>query len=248
MAEKSEAIQPIGIPAAETMSDYEDLKAPGNDDFEVFKKSDDAVDFRTVGWPHASIILLKSTLPLFSSNAVVSERNRSWTLTQQTCSPICSGGLELANSPIHCRRSSRCTPHLRMGSLQHVLSRLAWGLPKPASRHPHPGRDGLSRWRHLVQGAYGRTIHYRQRAVRVGRSRWCVHRHQCSEPSCRLYRVVGFPGHGCGGRGRQYQKACQGGLYYVGWLHQSVCGNIHRRVSINPPRTVVGDDNADGGD
>ncbi|KAK6374004.1 hypothetical protein LTS17_007974 [Exophiala oligosperma] len=59
MAEKSEAIQPIGIPAAETMSDYEDLKAPGNDDFEVFKKSDDAVDFRTVGWPHASIILLK---------------------------------------------------------------------------------------------------------------------------------------------------------------------------------------------
>lgn len=34
---------------------------PGNDDeFEVFKKNADGVDFRTVGWPRASVIFLKS--------------------------------------------------------------------------------------------------------------------------------------------------------------------------------------------
>lgn len=31
----------------------------GNNDFEVFKKTKDGVDFRTVGWPRASIIFLK---------------------------------------------------------------------------------------------------------------------------------------------------------------------------------------------
>lgn len=34
-----------------------------DDAFEVFKKGDGAVDFRTVGWIQASVIFLKSELP-----------------------------------------------------------------------------------------------------------------------------------------------------------------------------------------
>lgn len=33
----------------------------GDDDFEVFKKHIDGVDFRTVSWPTASVIFLKGT-------------------------------------------------------------------------------------------------------------------------------------------------------------------------------------------
>jgi hypothetical protein len=32
-------------------------------DFEVFKKGEDLVDFRTVSWPKASVIFLKGRLP-----------------------------------------------------------------------------------------------------------------------------------------------------------------------------------------
>ena len=32
------------------------------DDFEVFKKTSDGVDFRLVGWPKASVIFLKGEL------------------------------------------------------------------------------------------------------------------------------------------------------------------------------------------
>lgn len=61
MAEKTEAIDPVSLPAAETMSEINDgLKDPNGDSFEVFKKTDNAVDYRTVGWPHAAVILLKS--------------------------------------------------------------------------------------------------------------------------------------------------------------------------------------------
>lgn len=37
----------------------EEVLGAGNNDFEVFKKTKDGVDFRTVGWPRASIIFLK---------------------------------------------------------------------------------------------------------------------------------------------------------------------------------------------
>lgn len=36
-----------------------------DDSFEVFKSGDGNVEFRTVGWIHASVIFLKSRLPRF---------------------------------------------------------------------------------------------------------------------------------------------------------------------------------------
>ena len=45
----------------------EGVVEPYVDDFEaheVFKKNVDGVDFRTVGWPRASVIFLKSKRPL----------------------------------------------------------------------------------------------------------------------------------------------------------------------------------------
>jgi len=54
------------VPLTEALNEYpEDLKDENN--FEVFKKSEDAVDFRTVGWIRAAIIFIKGTPLLFRS-------------------------------------------------------------------------------------------------------------------------------------------------------------------------------------
>jgi hypothetical protein len=37
----------------------QDANVAADDDFEVFKKTSDGVDFRTVGWPRAAVIFLK---------------------------------------------------------------------------------------------------------------------------------------------------------------------------------------------
>jgi hypothetical protein len=64
----SEKADEINAGATTTGSDHktgevEDVAVYNNkdDDFEVFKKGVDGVEFRLVGWPRASIIFLKST-------------------------------------------------------------------------------------------------------------------------------------------------------------------------------------------
>ena len=56
-SEKGEAITQAPIRTSESLDDGKAGK--GDDNFEVFKKGDGAVDFRTVGWIHASVIFLK---------------------------------------------------------------------------------------------------------------------------------------------------------------------------------------------
>lgn len=46
-------------PPASIQAEYASKVIPGGDEFEVFKKTEDGVDFRTVGWPRAAIIFLK---------------------------------------------------------------------------------------------------------------------------------------------------------------------------------------------
>jgi hypothetical protein len=48
------------------VEDYPDVADP-LEDREIFKKTHDGVDFRTVGWPRASVIFLKSMLPFHIS-------------------------------------------------------------------------------------------------------------------------------------------------------------------------------------
>lgn len=58
--EKTQGLEPTTLPATEAMSDIQDdPKAIGSNNFEVFKKIEGAVDYRTVSWPHAAVILLK---------------------------------------------------------------------------------------------------------------------------------------------------------------------------------------------
>lgn len=45
---------------------YGDVEDPLEEN-EVFKKTHDGVDFRTVGWPRASVIFLKGTSPTIVS-------------------------------------------------------------------------------------------------------------------------------------------------------------------------------------
>lgn len=44
-------------------SGYTEALPSTSDDGEVFKKTKNGVDFRTVGWPRAAIIFLKGKLP-----------------------------------------------------------------------------------------------------------------------------------------------------------------------------------------
>ena len=57
--DKSEAIAPA-VQQSDKNAIVDDSKLErGDNDFEVFKKEDGAVDFRTVEWIHASVIFLK---------------------------------------------------------------------------------------------------------------------------------------------------------------------------------------------
>lgn len=50
------------IEPARTSESSGPVKVENNDDrFEVFKRGEGTVDFRTVGWIHASVIFLKGT-------------------------------------------------------------------------------------------------------------------------------------------------------------------------------------------
>jgi hypothetical protein len=56
-------IQQVPSPASVRDGDIEDAAydpKSSDDDFEVFKKTTDGVQFRLVGWPKASVIFLKS--------------------------------------------------------------------------------------------------------------------------------------------------------------------------------------------
>lgn len=62
MSAKEKEIQPVpraSITAGEVEEAVYDPKA--EDDFEIFKKTTDGVQFRLVGWPKASVIFLKGT-------------------------------------------------------------------------------------------------------------------------------------------------------------------------------------------
>lgn len=48
------------IPRSSGSIDAGKIEVTDNDDFEVFKRREGTVDFRTVGWIHASVIFLKS--------------------------------------------------------------------------------------------------------------------------------------------------------------------------------------------
>jgi len=57
----SEKTSDLIEPAARSSASIEAGKDVAQDDmFEVFKKAEGQVDFRTVGWIHASVIFLKS--------------------------------------------------------------------------------------------------------------------------------------------------------------------------------------------
>lgn len=52
-------ITPIVEPSNEDISDKNEGIHFGEDDFEIFKREDGQVDFRTVSWIRASVIFLK---------------------------------------------------------------------------------------------------------------------------------------------------------------------------------------------
>lgn len=57
-----DAIQPAASRNSTSSNDVTKIEN-AEEAFEVFKRGDGAVDFRTVGWIHASVIFLKRTAP-----------------------------------------------------------------------------------------------------------------------------------------------------------------------------------------
>jgi len=60
-SEKGDAITPTNDRSSGSGIDIGKVEN-ADDSFEVFKKQDGVVDFRTVGWIHASVIFLKGKL------------------------------------------------------------------------------------------------------------------------------------------------------------------------------------------
>ena len=63
MAEKTDEIHPTTTGSMHKQGEVEDVMfnaKTNDDDFEVFKKGVDGVEFRLVGWKRASVIFLKS--------------------------------------------------------------------------------------------------------------------------------------------------------------------------------------------
>lgn len=61
MSDEKKEIEAAPRPASLTAGEVEDavFDPKAEDDFEVFKKTTDGVQFRLVGWPKASVIFLK---------------------------------------------------------------------------------------------------------------------------------------------------------------------------------------------
>lgn len=59
-SEKAESITPAPLRSSGSVDDGKLERA--DDAFEIFKKGDGGVDFRTVGWIHASVIFLKGEI------------------------------------------------------------------------------------------------------------------------------------------------------------------------------------------
>lgn len=72
MASKSsEKVDAITPSPARSSGSIRDGKAEPNDDaFEVFKRQEGQVDFRTVSWIHASVIFLKGLCPDSTPNTI----------------------------------------------------------------------------------------------------------------------------------------------------------------------------------
>jgi hypothetical protein len=59
MADEKKQDDPISGSVDHGVGDVEDAVYKNDDEFEVFKKNVDGVDFRLVGWLRASVIFLK---------------------------------------------------------------------------------------------------------------------------------------------------------------------------------------------
>ena len=91
---------------------------------EVFKKTKEGVDFRTVGWPRASVIFLKG---------MQSSTSRSYTYLQVS-SHLCDRGAQHPFSNVQLGSLGRRTQCRRLGSFEYVHSRCARRFPKFPSR------------------------------------------------------------------------------------------------------------------
>lgn len=65
--------------------DIDTAQAEVEDKFEVFKRGDGQVDFRTVSWIRASVIFLKSPFPRIISFVMILTRPQSF--SPRACSP-----------------------------------------------------------------------------------------------------------------------------------------------------------------
>lgn len=60
-AEKDQSVDSIHSAQVGVVEDL-DFKSAGQDEFEIFKKVEGQVDFRTIGWLRASVIFVKGKL------------------------------------------------------------------------------------------------------------------------------------------------------------------------------------------
>ena len=149
--EKAEAITPVAAPHRGSGSIEQGTKIEKNDSFEVFKKEEGAVDFRTVEWIHASVIFLKGTHNWFPMGGARPFLLCPCSMVNFPCtdavslhiySHLCDRRLGDPIRVIYPRSLSRRRQRRRLAVCQHLLRHCPRQLPKSPSEMPFHRRHG----------------------------------------------------------------------------------------------------------
>ena len=185
---------------------------------EVFKKTKEGVDFRTVGWPRASVIFLKG---------MQSSTSRSYTYLQVS-SHLCDRGAQHPFSNVQLGSLGRRTQCRRLGSFEYVHSRCARRFPKfPSRMSLHRRHGSCAWWKRAERGRRCAVPHSIRLVCRVRNPR-CIDRSQRSFiPCCMHCLVVIHRDHRCSGYSL-CQEVPSDRLAHMGRFHQHFFGSFYR--------------------
>lgn len=206
-------------PQAGVVQDPEKIIEGTLEDYEVFKQTNEGVNFRTVGWLRASVIFLKVG-PFLSVTTVLSNLSqghlRDWCPFYPDSHVLARSGRRRAQ-----RHRLECTEHVHCNGSGRLQEQPPW---MPLNR-----RHGACCWRRGRKRDMWWTVHHCLRLVRRIRHRRRRNWSQRSISSCRMHSMVVISGD-CGGSGYcQCEKIPPDWLADMGWLCQYLHGCSDRR-------------------
>lgn len=160
------------LPAPRSSGSFEGKVEESDDNFEVFKRKEGAVDFRTVGWIPASVIFLKiifatGKCPPKHIGLVLAELIAFDRCTQY---PICTLQPRIASRSHH----DHC-----LGLHQYVLCHCPGQLQKKAPRLSQYRGHGRGHWGSSLQGSRWRLLYGCLYYLCIIWPGWCGYWTQC---------------------------------------------------------------------